>query len=255
LTSDNLVLNERFVRGQTPGIISQTPPAGTVVSRRSVVDITAVATPLHRRQTNPIHVVAQLPASACSSAKGPGVRVISAFEITSAELRLPPLSDRGSLSRQAPDSRWLMCYVAGPDAWVSYGPVASHANRAVWIYYRNGSLAEVYATLASSYRFKVATGVSGNGTVTGEFVWSLPLMPYHFPGGTVTFVPQSGHGPSTTAVIWKSGWFTKSLSPGRWMLIGTVRGQRTPHVYSCARTDVTVRDGARVTVHFGCAFP
>jgi hypothetical protein len=39
------------------------------------------------------------------------------------------------------------------------------------------------------------------------------------------------------------------------MLIGRPRGERSRHVDWCQKTYLTVMAGARVTVHFGCAFP
>jgi PASTA domain len=159
LTSNRLVWNETVLPNkQMPGVIvSQRPSPGTAVARGSVVYIAVDSSGSERRQlTNLIHVSTRLPVSACDSANGPGVRVVAAFEITSAQLKRPPLSDSGPLSRQPPGARWRLCYVVGPNAWVSYGPVTSHATHAVWIYYRNGALAEVNSNLATSYRFKVS---------------------------------------------------------------------------------------------------
>jgi hypothetical protein len=104
-----------------------------------------------------IAVTSQIPTSACQSSGGPGIRVVEAFMISSAQLKQPPISDAGPLSRQAPDSLWKMCYVTGAHVYEQFGPPGTPSwgpPKAIYVYYRNGSLAE--ATASNYFQFKVS---------------------------------------------------------------------------------------------------
>ena len=149
--------------GACPVLISyQSPSAGTVVATGSAVSITYVEPPRlgidpPPSSATPITVTSRMASSVCSSSEGPGVHVVAAYRISSAQLKMPPISDRGPLSRQSSSAVWKMCYVVGPHVAVSYGLGPSHADYAVWIFYRSGSLAEVGAS-ESPYRFVVSSG-------------------------------------------------------------------------------------------------
>ena len=148
-------------------IVSQSPVPGTSLPVGSGrVTITMQEPPA-------IQVTARIPTSACAFVRASGIHVVAAFVITSAELRRPPIADGGPLSRQAPGSEWRLCYVRGRNVAPSYGgppllggpgtrrgvrppPLPAGPQRAIYIYYRGGSIAEVVGM--SSFRFDAVEG-------------------------------------------------------------------------------------------------
>ncbi len=148
-------------------IVSQSPAPGTSLPvGTGRVTITVQAPPA-------IQVTARIPMAACAFIRTSGVHVVAAYVITSAELRRPPIADGGPLSRQAPGSEWRLCYVTGPNVAPSYGgppmlvgPGARRGvrppslprgpQRAIYVYYRSGSIAEVVGM--ASFRFDAVEG-------------------------------------------------------------------------------------------------
>jgi PASTA domain len=131
-------------------IVWQSPSPGTALP-------VGAATVEIRMQTPPaVTVTSRIPASNCASSETHTIHVIAAYTISSAQLRLAPITDGGPLSRQPSGALWRMCYVVGPDAAVGYGGGGS-ANHAIDVFYRNGSLAEVVGQ-DYPFQFKVVQG-------------------------------------------------------------------------------------------------
>ena len=149
-------------------IVSQSPKPGTelpVGSGHVTITMEAPAA---------VQVTAQIPTTECAFLQAPGVRVLAAYVITSAQLRRAPISDGGPLSRQAPGSEWRVCYatgrnvdpaIGGPAPLVYPGgaarrvipsPPPSGPRKAIYVYYRSGSLAEVVGL--PSFRFVAVEG-------------------------------------------------------------------------------------------------
>ena len=148
-------------------IVSQSPAPGTLLPIGSGrVTITMKEPPA-------VQVTARIPTDECSFVRAPGVHLIAAFVITSAQLRRPPISDGGPLSRQSSGSEWRLCYVTGPNVDRGIGgppspigpgarrkmsppPPPAGPQRAIYIYYRSGSIAEVVGV--STIRFVAVEG-------------------------------------------------------------------------------------------------
>lgn len=131
-------------------IVSQSPAPGTALPvGGATVEIRMQAPPA-------VTVTSRIPASDCASSATRTIHVIAAYTISSAQLRFPPISDGGPLSRQPSGALWRMCYVVGPGAAVSYG-FGGSANHALDVFYRNGSLAEVDGQ-DYPFHFKVVGG-------------------------------------------------------------------------------------------------
>jgi PASTA domain len=148
-------------------IVSQSPRPGTelpVGSGRVTITM---------KEPAAVQVTAQIPTTECSFLQAPGVRVLAAYVITSEQLRRAPISDTGPLSRQAPGSEWRVCYATGRNVDPAIGgpapriyPGASHRvipspppsgpRKAIYVYYRSGSLAEVVGL--PSLRFVAVEG-------------------------------------------------------------------------------------------------
>jgi hypothetical protein len=158
-------------------IVSQSPAPGTSLP----IGLGRVT--LTMQEPPAVQVLARIPAAECAFVRGPGVHLIAAFVITSAQLRRPPITDGGPLGRQAPGSEWRMCYVAGRNVDPSFGgptplvlpgrrhevfppPTPSGPRRAVNIYYRGGSIAEVVGM--TTFRF---VAVEGN-----QPAWRYPWL-------------------------------------------------------------------------------
>jgi hypothetical protein len=101
-----------------------------------------------------VTVTSQIPAGDCASNLNAGDHVVAAYLISSAQLKIPPISDSGPLSRQPGNAVWRMCYVVGPNAAISYGG-GGNERHALDIYYRNGALAEVIGQ-DIAFRFKMS---------------------------------------------------------------------------------------------------
>ena len=150
-------------------IVSQSPKPGTelpVGSGHVTITMEAPAA---------VQVTAQIPSTECAFVQAPGVRVLAAYVITSAQLKRAPISDGGPLSRQAPGSEWRVCYatgrnvdpaIGGPPPLVYPGgaarrvipsPPPSGPRKAIYVYYRSGSLAEVVGL--PSFRFIAIEGI------------------------------------------------------------------------------------------------
>ena len=149
-------------------IVSQSPKPGTALPVGSGrVTITM-------KEPAAIQVTAQIPTTECAFLQAPGVRVLAAYVITSEQLRRAPISDGGPLSRQAPGSEWRVCYatgrnvdpaIGGPPPLIYPGarhrvipsPPPSGPRKAIYVYYRSGSLAEVVGL--PSFRFVAVEGI------------------------------------------------------------------------------------------------
>jgi hypothetical protein len=119
-----------------------------------------------------VYVIARIPTSECAFETGPGVHVDSAFVITSAELRQPSFAGNGPLERQAPGSKWKLCYVTGHNLAPAFGgpsladmnrglpssPTRPHLNKAIYVFYRGGSIAEVIGGGGPTFKFIAREG-------------------------------------------------------------------------------------------------